>query len=123
MRRSSKRDLDVSNWMKQKRSLAPHAKGLWDNERARIGEYQLKISCRHINAVLNYCGLQERNINAFHPSYLVATNADAFPGKGIELPVRHTNITSTIVLPSTFYKQAGRRVTRRIAKGTVMIRI
>jgi len=44
MGRSSRRDLDISNWQKQKRSLTPHAKGMWENERARIGEYQVRRS-------------------------------------------------------------------------------
>lgn len=73
------------------------------------------ISCRHINAVLDHCGLQEHNLQALDPSYLVQTNADGFSGKGIELPVRDTNMNSDLVKPSPFYKQAGRRVPRRIA--------
>ncbi|KAF4138805.1 hypothetical protein GN958_ATG12014, partial [Phytophthora infestans] len=107
MRRSSKRDLDILNWMKQKRSLTPHVKGLSENERARIGEYQLKISCRHINAVLNYCGLQEHSINAFHPSYLVATNAHAFSGRGLNYLFATPTLLASLYFHHLFTSKPG----------------
>ncbi|KUF84531.1 Alpha-glucosidase [Phytophthora nicotianae] len=75
---------------------------------------QLKIACRHINAVLEHVKLPEKNLDAFHKSYLVTTNVHAFVGKGIELPIRDTDHVDPNVKPSPFYKQAGRRVTRRM---------
>ncbi|KUF87996.1 hypothetical protein AM588_10001663 [Phytophthora nicotianae] len=129
MERCSRRELAVLQWKKEGRILTPYAKDLWEKERARVGEYssrhfhafllvptsdQLKIACRHINAVLEHVKLPEKNLDAFHKSYLVTTNVHAFVGKGIELPIRDTDHVDPNVKPSPFYKQAGRRVTRRM---------
>lgn len=49
---------------------------------------QKRIACRHIVAVIQLCGIQNRAIEAFHPCYLVRSYASAFGGKGIELPLQ-----------------------------------
>ena len=154
--RASKRDLQARQWNQEGRQLTPHAKQLWEAERAKAGDYlvqrsqatlyfvslpgssryrrvdvdkpscscatfdQVRIPCRHIMAVVqtlketqysspSYC------VRAFDESYLVVTFTRAFEGKGVELPVLQMLLPDGRVKPSPFYKQAGRRMTRRIA--------
>ncbi|KUF92948.1 Lipoyl synthase [Phytophthora nicotianae] len=76
---------------------------------------QMRIACRHIIAQFQERGDIEHSKLAFHKSYLVSSYRDAFGGKAVSLPVRDIDSGDSPVLPLPYYKQAGRRITRRIA--------
>ncbi|KAF4046650.1 hypothetical protein GN244_ATG01041 [Phytophthora infestans] len=76
---------------------------------------QMRMACRHIFAVLRERGIQDQALHAFHSAYLASNYKSTFFDKSIHLPVKDAPPRSATVKPSPYYRQAGRRVTRRIA--------
>ncbi|KUF88342.1 Actin-1 [Phytophthora nicotianae] len=83
---------------------------------------QLRIPCRHIQAVLFY--LERKNpgksplyavLQYFHPAYLVRTVHKAMSDVIIKLPVGDISTHGSIVLPAPIYRQAGGSRRSRIA--------
>ena len=76
---------------------------------------QLQLPCRHITAVAQFCQIPDMCFNSFHKSYLVKAYTQAFRSKAVELATDQAFVVDSMVLPSPYYRQAGRRLSRRIA--------
>jgi hypothetical protein len=74
---------------------------------------QNRIPCRHIIAALRKAGRPDEEVKAFHSSYLMRTYKSAFGDTCVGMVVDHRITKDHQILPSPFYRRAGRPISRR----------